>query len=231
MQYKAMENLRKAKELSPSSKERQNCMAEALRLFDKGIANMSLQALTDVVAEFRDLRWPIGAVELPLRCALAWDPENLALEWRPPQRGDHDAASQGSVATLNPYGQGIAPDHAAALKEAWEVRMRCYTLALESLELFNSAQPATSDADFEVANSFRNEAWSVALTSSDSTFHSRLYDWCMEKGLSDVLLNVSAPTIRFLQLTSLRRRHRSLRATFPALHSLETDYNCSGSTT
>ncbi|CCA71270.1 related to NUP170-nuclear pore protein [Serendipita indica DSM 11827] len=195
MQYKAMENLRKAKELPPLSKERQNCMAEALRLFDKGISNMSLHALTDVVSEFRDLRWPIGAVELPLRCAVAWDPDNLALEWRPPQRVDHDTVSQGSVATLNPYGQGVGPDHAAALKEAWEVRMRCYTLALESLELFNSAQSATSEADFELANNLRNEAWNVALTNSDATFHSRLYDWCMEKGLSDVLLNAQTPFI------------------------------------
>lgn len=75
-----MENLRRAKELPVGSKERLTCMAEALkcvsvffksasstngnllRLFDKGITNMSLHALSDVVAEFRELKWPIGTI-------------------------------------------------------------------------------------------------------------------------------------------------------------------------
>ncbi|KAG8827238.1 hypothetical protein FRC19_004757 [Serendipita sp. 401] len=185
MQYKAMENLRRAKDLPPSSRERQACMAEALRLFEKGISNMSLQALGDVVAEFRELKWPTGAVELPLRCAVAWDPENLALEWRP---SEHHAIQHHSS-------HGGLQDRSTMMRGAWEIRMSCYGLALDSLELFNYGESATKDIDYDTLKELREEAWHVALSSSDEAFHSRLYDWCMEKNLTDVLLSVRTPFI------------------------------------
>ncbi|KIM34387.1 hypothetical protein M408DRAFT_94881 [Serendipita vermifera MAFF 305830] len=213
MQYKAMENLRKAKELPTGSKEKQACMTEALRLFDKGINNMSLQTLSDVVVEFRELKWPIGAIELPLRCATAWDPENRALEWRPPARSllQHNASPAGTIATLHPYGPAGIPDHAAAIQEAWEIRMRCYDLALASLGAFNDGQGAINDMDYSAAVSLRDDAWKVAFSSPDSVFHARLYDWCMERGLTDILLNSQTPFIEeHLSRTPLSRERLEL---------------------
>ena len=134
-----------------------------------------------------------GAIELPLRCATVWDPENRALEWRPPARSllEHNASPAGTIATLHPYGPVGIPDHAAAIQEAWEIRMRCYDLALGSLGAFNDGQGAISDADYSTAVNLREDAWKVAFSSPDSVFHARLYDWCMERGLTDILLNVS----------------------------------------
>jgi nuclear pore complex protein Nup155 len=135
----------------------------------------------------------LGAIELPLRCATAWDPENRALEWRPPARSllEHNASPAGTIATLHPYGPVGIPNHAAEIQEAWEIRMRCYDLALGSLGVFNDGQGAVSDADYTVVFSLREDAWRVAFSSVDSAFHARLYDWCMERGLTDILLNVS----------------------------------------
>jgi hypothetical protein len=135
-----------------------------------------------------------GAIELPLRCATAWDPDNQALEWRAPARSllEHNASPAGTVVTLHPHGPAGVPDHATALQEAWEIRMRCYELALGSLGLFNEAQNVSGDEDFESVHQLREEAWNAAFSSPDSAFHARLYDWCMERGLADILRNVGA---------------------------------------
>jgi hypothetical protein len=69
--------------------------------------------------------------------------------------------------------------------------MRCYDLALGSLGNFNDAHGVTSDADYNEVVALREEAWGVAFESKDSAFHARLYDWCMERELTDILLNVS----------------------------------------
>lgn len=100
------------------------------------------------------------------------------------------ASPAGTVATLHPYGPGV-PDHAAVVQEIWEIRMRCYDLALGSLGNFNDAHGVTNDADYNEVVALREEAWGVAFESKDSAFHARLYDWCMERELTDILLNVS----------------------------------------
>ena len=139
----------------------------------------------------------LGAIELPLRCATAWDPENRALEWQPPRRSslERNASPVGTIATLLPYGP---TDHAAAAQEAWMTRTRCYDLALGSLAAFNDGQGTVSEEDFRTALLLREDAWGVAFSSPDSAFHARLYDWCMERGLTDILLNVGSAHCPFL---------------------------------
>jgi nuclear pore complex protein Nup155 len=134
-----------------------------------------------------------GAIELPLRCATAWDPDGIGLEWRPPARSIHDqnASPTGTIATLKPEGAGGPSEHAVAMRQAWETRMRCYDIALGSFNSFNETEGVTTDADLTAATALRNDAWNAVFSSTDAAFHSRLYDWCMERGLTDIILNVS----------------------------------------
>lgn len=166
---------------------------QSARLFDKGISNMPLQTLTDVVAEFRELKWPTGAIELPLRCAISWDPDNQGLEWRGPSRSLHDkvASPAGTVASFHPP-PGV-PDHQAVAQELWELRMSCYDLALGSLGTFNEGSNPTTEAEINEYHELREEAWAVAFSSQDPSFHARLYDWCMDRQYTDILLNVCQP--------------------------------------
>lgn len=212
---------------------------------------MSLTALDDVVTEFRDLKWPmgaqdfiiqevlmlilfIGAIELPLRCAAAWDPDGIGLEWRPPARSIHDqnASPTGTIATLKPEGQSGSSEHAVAMRQAWETRMRCYDIALGSLNSFNETQGVATDADYNAAFELREDAWNAVFSSTDAAFHSRLYDWCMERGLTDILLNVS---ISFVPASNTHKRHRfklpSLRNISAKHLSHVNAFNCCGNIT
>ncbi|QRV86756.1 non-repetitive/WGA-negative nucleoporin carboxy-terminal protein [Ceratobasidium sp. AG-Ba] len=73
--YKALENVRKAKETRDANEQR-NCLKESFRLFRKSTATLSLEKLQEVTAEYRVLRYPNGAVQLPLQCAKDWDADN-----------------------------------------------------------------------------------------------------------------------------------------------------------
>ena len=120
---------------------------------------------------------PSGAIELPLSCAQAVDPDNVGLEFWLSGCPSND-------------------DHAKFLKK----RTDCYQLVLRSLDSFeekaSQAQTPTEDLD-----TIRNHAYTLAFSSNDELFHSTLYDWLIGKGLADQLLAVRASqspwTIRY----------------------------------
>lgn len=146
---------------------------------------MSLDKLREIAADFRSLGWAQGAVELPLQCALAWDSENLAAEWGPPGPASADIPTSSLV--LHTGGR----DPTTQLRRVWEGRMQCYDLVLESLKAFDQlVQTATAENEVRERVAERDEAFGIALSSTDRMWHSRLYDWMIEKGLTDALLQV-----------------------------------------
>ena len=146
---------------------------------------MSLDKLREIAADFRSLGWAQEAVELPLQCALAWDGENLAAEWGPPGPASADIPAASLV--LHTGGR----DPATQLRRVWEGRMQCYDLVLESLKAFDQlVQNATAENEMRERVAERDEAFGIALSSTDRMWHSRLYDWMIEKGLTDALLQV-----------------------------------------
>jgi nuclear pore complex protein Nup155 len=148
---------------------------------------MSLDKLREITADFRSLGWGHGAVELPLQCALAWDGENLAAEWGPPGPASADIPASSLVVHLGAGGR----DQGTQLRSVWERRMQCYDLVLESLKAFDElVQKATAENEVRERVAERDEAFSIALSSADRMWHSRLYDWMIEKGLTDALLQV-----------------------------------------
>ena len=70
--------------------------------------------------------------------------------------------------------------------------MQCYDLVLESLKAFDElVQKASAENEVRERVAERDEAFGIALSSADRMWHSRLYDWMIEKGLTDALLQVS----------------------------------------
>ncbi|KAF9244625.1 nucleoporin [Melanogaster broomeanus] len=165
MLYKACarENVRRAVE-SRNPAERHNWLGESLRLFTRGARILEFEKIREVCNEYQQLGYAKGAVELPLSCAQAADPDNIGLEY---------------------WLSGCPPndDRANFLKQ----RISCYQLVLDSLSAFEEI----SSRDQAVAgdpDTIRNHAYTLAFSSDDVMFHSTLYDWLIDRELADELL-------------------------------------------
>jgi nuclear pore complex protein Nup155 len=112
-----------------------------------------------------------GAVELPLSCAQALDPDNLGLE----------------------YWYAACPPNDTR-KEYCDKRLKCYDLVLHSLSVFEEQASQSASAQGSNAiddpEAIRSHAYDLAFSSEDEMFHSTLYDWLINRGLADELLAV-----------------------------------------
>ena len=179
--YKAIENIRKAKSGPPA--ERTSNLRESLRLFSKAAAHLGSSKLAEIISEFNSLHFQIGSVELALACAASWDPEERGLSWWKDGRPAHDSR---------------AP--------SWEPRSFCYDKAVEALssadDLLNlSVQDSAKTPITQTeATTIRTNAYNRALSSQDEAFHFRLYEWHLQKGLSDQLLGIRSPYVELFLL-------------------------------
>ncbi|KAG6885845.1 hypothetical protein C0993_008808 [Termitomyces sp. T159_Od127] len=169
----AKENVRKAVE-SKNPLERQNWLAESLRLFAKGARILEFEKLREICGDYQQLDYARGAVELPLTCAQISDPDNIGLEaW-------HAALQVGDPRTV--YTQK---------------RLQCYDLVLDSLTVFenkcNVSQAPQRQESFHQdgdPEAVRSHAYELAFACEDEIFHSTLYDWLINRGLADDLLEM-----------------------------------------
>lgn len=116
----------------------------------------------------------LGAVNLPLSCAEAQDPDNSALEcW-------HAGAPAND-----------------SRQELLQRRLKCYDLILDSLTVFEgkcSQSQASATAGVPALDdpeTVRSHAYELAFASEDEMFHSMLYDWLINRNLADDLLEVN----------------------------------------
>lgn len=112
-----------------------------------------------------------GAIDLPLVCARVFDPDNIGMDyWRSSANSDGRPRS------------------------AFERRMQCYELILDSLSVFeqqgnepSTVQNAHSAEEHETVKDY---AYQLSFSSDDEMFHSTLYDWLISRHLADDLLEV-----------------------------------------
>ncbi|KAJ3937728.1 MAG: nucleoporin [Lentinula lateritia] len=181
MLYKAKENIRKAVETS-SVAEKQNWLSESLRLYTKGARILDFEKLREICGDFQLLKYAKGAIDLPLVCARVFDPDNIGMDyWRSSANSDGRPRS------------------------AFERRMQCYELILDSLSVFeqqgnepSTVQNAHSAEEHETVKDY---AYQLSFSSDDEMFHSTLYDWLISRHLADDLLEIRPP---FLE-THLKR--------------------------
>ncbi|KAI0695140.1 nucleoporin [Cytidiella melzeri] len=167
--YKARENVRKADETNVPA-ERQRWLEESLRLFSKGARILDFQKLEEICGDYQHLNYAKGAVELPLFCAQVYDAD----------RQGHEYWLAGCPAN----------DPRASF---WDQRAACYSLVLNTLGVFETranevAQPSSGAVDDPGA--VRTHAYELAFQAEDEMFHSTLYDWLIQKGLADELLEM-----------------------------------------
>ncbi|RDB29219.1 hypothetical protein Hypma_015604 [Hypsizygus marmoreus] len=170
MLYKAKENVRKALE-AENPVDRQNRLAESLRLFIKGARILEFEKLQEICGDYQQLGYAKGCVELPLACAHVSDPDNVGLEaWN---------AGLNPTDPRTPYAR---------------YRLQCYELVMDALSTFEAqsheakaAAPVNSPYKTD-PEAVRNHAYELSFASEDEIFHSTLYDWLIARGLSDDLL-------------------------------------------
>ncbi|KAK0208086.1 nucleoporin [Desarmillaria ectypa] len=183
MLYKAKENIRKAVE-TKNPVEKDNWLSESLRLYIKGVRILDLQKLREICGDFQQLTYAKGAVDLPLVCANVFDAENIGLEY---------------------WAAGMPANDVR--KEFYERRLHCYELVLDSLNVFEGSSQTANSLSRDDQDTVRSHAYEYAFASQDEMFHSTLYDWLIDRGLADDLLEIR-PT--FLE-SHLRREPATVK--------------------
>ncbi|KAK6340747.1 hypothetical protein TWF696_009071 [Orbilia brochopaga] len=172
--YKAIEQLRKARDMiDPDSKMR--LLQESERLFSQVASTLSQDTLRDAMAEFLSLQYPSGAIRLALSVAKESDRGNLALAYMLDGCPEEDPR-----------------------REQYESRMNAYVTifpVLEAVDEEASKSPTSIDGLPTDAQLRHQLAYQVVWDSDDEVFHSRLFDWFFERGLSEKLLSFEGPTI------------------------------------
>ena len=149
------------------------------RLFMKGARIMEFEKLREVIGDYQQLDFAKGAIELPSYCAEALDSDGLGKEyWQTVPLTEISMSRDGQGGNNN------APDNPR--RPAWERRVQCYDLVLDSLEAFENKATRGDDA----AERVRAHAYELAFASTDEIFHSRLYERLISRGLADELLEV-----------------------------------------
>jgi len=143
-------------------------LGESLRLFSKGARILDFEKLREICGDYQHLNYAKGAIELPLFCAQVYDVDGQGHEY---------------------WSAGCPENDPRA--EFWNRRSNCYDLVLDSLTVFDeraTVQPSVAAADNPAT--VRTHAYELAFQTEDEMFHSTLYDWLIERGLADELLEM-----------------------------------------
>ncbi|KAF7560927.1 hypothetical protein G7046_g3212 [Stylonectria norvegica] len=178
--FKAQEQLKRASEQPPNTNQSRSLLLESLRLFEKVARSLTFANLQGAVAQYIDLKYYAGAIQLCLVVAREKDRGNTALSW------------------IND-GKPAADPRASAFND----RKRSYDMihdVLRNLDAASSIEPETVDGRLTLIATKRREAYEVVNNSDDEVFHFDLYEWYIQQGWTDRILAIDSPhVITFLQ--------------------------------
>lgn len=194
--FKAQEQLKRAAEQSANSNTLRQLLNESLRLFERVAGSLTFANLRGAVEAYLELKYYAGAIRLCLTVAREKDRGNSALAWI------HDGK--------------IANDPRST---AFAERKRCYDLVhgvLERLDAVSQVEPEMIDGKLTLSATKRQEAYAVVNDSDDEVFHFELYDWYIQQGWTDRILQTESPhVIPFLtRLAQQDTRHADLLCRF-----------------
>ncbi|EPQ25974.1 uncharacterized protein PFL1_06429 [Pseudozyma flocculosa PF-1] len=180
-QYKATECIRRAKE-TPSEQEKVDQLRHSERLLSRGAGQLSTDKLRAICDDYRRLDYPIGVVDLALRCAAEWDPNNVAIAYR---------------ADGCPAGADNEPR-----KAVYDRRKAAYAIVFETLKELDDRLDAAHNVQdtkarvqvlVDARDTVRGDAYARAEASDDPLFHEQFYAWLIERRLTDQLLQLRTP--------------------------------------
>ncbi|CAK7205717.1 hypothetical protein SEUCBS139899_008496 [Sporothrix eucalyptigena] len=194
--FKAQEQLQRASEQMKSPQAARSLLSESLHLFERVAGSLTYANLTGAVAQYVQLKYYAGAIQLCLMVAHEKDRGNAALAWINDGKPETDPR-----------------------RAQWEERKRCYDLVhtvLRQLDLDSAAEPELVDGRLTLAATKRIEAYNVVNDAADEVFHFDLYEWYIQENLTDRLLAIDSPhVVTFLQrLASTDVQHADLLCRF-----------------
>lgn len=194
--FKAQEQLKRASEQPVNTNQFRSLLHESLKLFEKVARSLTFANLQAAVAQYVDMRYYAGAIQLCLVVAREKDRGNSALAW----------VNDGK----------LAGDPRA---NAFNDRKRCYDMihdVLSHLDAASSSEPETIDGKLTLFATKRIEAYDVVNGSNDEVFHFGLYEWYIQQGWTDRILAIDSPhVITFLEgLAETNTEHADLLCRF-----------------
>ncbi|KAK1244474.1 hypothetical protein MKX07_003273 [Trichoderma sp. CBMAI-0711] len=194
--FKAQESLKRASEQPLNTNQSRILLNESLTLFQKVARSLTFGNLQNAVAQYIDMKYYAGAVQLCLYVARELDRGNAALSW---------------INDGKPAGDPRA--------NAFNERRRVYDLVHEVLRQLDAAaslEPLTVDGRPTLIATKRIEAYEVVNGSDDEVFHFDLYEWYIEQGWTERILGIDSPhVVTFLQrLASTNVEHADLLCRF-----------------
>ncbi|KAI9775046.1 MAG: hypothetical protein M1839_001598 [Geoglossum umbratile] len=173
--FKAQELLKKASEAGGTSDLGRNLLRESLRLFEQVASSLKMEALKSAIEQFINMQFYAGAIQLALSVARESDRGNQALAYIAAGMPEQDDR-----------------------RRLLETRTNCYKMifgTLTAVDQATSQSPEKIDGHYTRSARLRSEAYGVVHTSEDEVFQNSLYDWYIDKGWNDRLLEVESPYI------------------------------------
>lgn len=175
--YKALECIRQAKDAGVGPR-REEALRESEMLMLKAGRHLPQERLEEVVKLWREMEWVGGAIHLPLSCVSQWHPHGVTRASR------QDGMPAGD-----------------RWQTAYDRAMRCYGLVLDTLKHLDEnvenfrreSKGANAAAAVDRAESLRATAYAIAQQSPDTLLHEALYDFLLQSGRREQLLELRTP--------------------------------------
>ncbi|KAF2113440.1 Non-repetitive/WGA-negative nucleoporin C-terminal-domain-containing protein [Lophiotrema nucula] len=199
--FKAQENLKKAADVGANADRGRVLLNDSLRLFEQVAKSLSMENLTVAINRYIELEFYAGAIRLALRVASELDRGNKALSWIKDGRPANDARHL-------VYTQRTA---------VYDLIFR----VIEAVDLASSNQGFIQEGIPSQATRRRSEAYDQINHSEDEVFQNYLYDWYLQKGWGDRLLEIhSSYVVDYLQRSSQENiQHADLLCRYYAHYS------------
>ena len=204
MIFRGQEAVKKATDMGANAERGRLLLNDSLGLFEQVAKSLTFDNLASTVTQYIQLEfyagklWTeifsfhlltniLGAIRLSLKVAQEWDRGNKALSWI----RDRDDPS-------------VDPNDVR--RDFYEKRTACYDLVLRVIEAvdqaYNSQGPVPDGVVSQVTKR-KFEAYEQINNSDDEVFQNYLYDWYMQKGWAERLLEINSPfVVEYLRQSS-----------------------------
>lgn len=183
--FKALENLTKAKSIGNRDNElKNNCLSNAVKLFEQASDSLSLENIENSLDIMLSLEFYTGAVEFLLRLA---------------KRCCGITSTQSSLILSTAGGDASGDAYKEKISENDKKRVRLYDLVFKILTRLDVQAMKLAESGNQMAtNEFmdvRDATYDTCFASSDKAFHFEFYQWFINQGYSERLLDVKTPFI------------------------------------
>lgn len=198
--FKAQEKLRKAQDAGAHSETGRQLLNDSLNLFQKVASSLSMEHLQGAIEQYIAMSFFAGAIRLTLKVAQQLDRGNKALGFIKDNMLPNDPR-----------------------RKEFESRKACYNLVHNIIIAVDTAaqtEPETIDGQITPTYKRKLEAYDEINNSEDEVFQNDLFDWYLEQGWSDRLLEITSHyVISYLKRKSVEEaRHADLMCRYYAHH-------------